>query len=289
MSTPPQSMNSNTPTPAYRNPNPARIARSTSSGVATPSSTRRTASFMRTTWRRDTMKPGASPQRTGVLPRCVRNVIVRSTTAADVAAPGTTSTSGMTWAGFNQCTTRNRSRAGTASARCMGEIVDDVEATIASSATRPVSRVKTSRLSSTDSGSASWTKPQLSTSARSVFFSSRRRHTRFDCDLEFRRVLFRSLQREVMGRDGTDRLRQRPQALGAPDPLLVALIEEPRQHAAGARDIAYQPEPGQKLEPVQGERNAPDDARAVRAQRVAQQLEDRLGQLLARPRDIRTL
>src|SRR5207247_6515135 len=148
-----QSMNSNTPTPAYRNPNQARIARSTSSGGATPSSTRRTASFMRTTWRRDTMKPGASPQRTGVLPRCVRNVIVRSTTAADVPAPGTTSTSGMTWAGFNQCATRNRSGPGTASARCLGEIVDDVEATIASSATRPVSRVKTSRLSSADSGS----------------------------------------------------------------------------------------------------------------------------------------
>src|SRR6266550_4069573 len=183
MSTPPQSMNSNTPTPAYRNPNPARIARSTSSGVATPSSTRRTASFMRTTWRRDTMKPGASPQRTGVLPRCVRNVIVRSTTAADVAAPGTTSTSGMTWAGFNQCTTRNRSGPGTASARCLGEIVDDVEATIASSATRPVSRVKTSRLSSTDSGSASWTKPQLSTSARSVRSSMRSRAGATSADL----------------------------------------------------------------------------------------------------------
>src|SRR5688572_32077366 len=27
----------------------------------------------------------------------------------------------------------------------------------------------------------------------SVFFSSRRRHTRFDCDWKFRRVLFRSL------------------------------------------------------------------------------------------------
>src|SRR5256886_9885680 len=91
-----------------------------------------------------------------------------------------------------------------------------------------------------------------------------------------------------MGRDGTDRLRQRPQALGAPDPLLVALIEEPRQHAAGARDIAYQPEPGQKLEPVQGERNVADVALGVRAQRVAQQLEDRLEQLLAGQDEKRT-
>src|SRR5262245_13198386 len=58
------------------------------------------------------MKPAASAQRTGVFPRRVRNVIVRSTTVADVAAPGTTSTSGMMWAGLSQCTTRNRSGIG---------------------------------------------------------------------------------------------------------------------------------------------------------------------------------
>src|SRR5438477_346386 len=47
---------------------PAMKALSTSSGVATPSSTSRTASFISSTWRRGPMKPGESPQRTGVLP-----------------------------------------------------------------------------------------------------------------------------------------------------------------------------------------------------------------------------
>ena len=84
-----------------------------------------------------------------------------------------------------------------------------------------------------------------------------------------------------MGGDGIARLGQGAQALRAPDPLLVALIEQPRQHPTGARDVAYQAEPGEELEPIQGEGNVADVALGVRAQRVPQQLEDRLEQLLA--------
>src|SRR5918994_701782 len=137
MSTPPQSMNSKMPIEAYRNPIPARNARSTSSGVATPSSTSRTASFIRSTCRRGPMKPGESPQRTGVLPRLSSSASVRSTATGAVRGPGTTSTSGMMWAGFSQCATRNRSGCCTASPRWDGEIVDEPEAMMASGAAGP--------------------------------------------------------------------------------------------------------------------------------------------------------
>src|SRR3990172_3407656 len=140
-----------------RKPMPALNARSTSSGVATPSSTRRTASFMRSACIRGPMNPGESAQRTGTLPSASRSAMLRATTAGAVAAPGTTSTSGMMWAGLSQWATRNRSGRCTASARCFGEIVELVEATIASGATRAERRPRTSRLRSSSSGSASWT------------------------------------------------------------------------------------------------------------------------------------
>ena len=119
---------------------PARNARSTSSGVATPSSTRRTASFIRSTWIRGPMKPGESAQRTGVLPSRSSSFSVRSTVCADVCCPGTTSTSGMMCAGLSQCATRKRSGPATACARCEGEIVDEVDATMASAEIRSESR-----------------------------------------------------------------------------------------------------------------------------------------------------
>src|SRR5438477_12967190 len=84
-----------------------------------------------------------------------------------------------------------------------------------------------------------------------------------------------------MGRNGIERLGQGEQALRYPEPLLVTFIEQTGQHPTGARDVAYQTEPGEELEPVQGEGNVADVALGVRTQRVAQQLEDRLEQLLA--------
>src|SRR5207244_6646488 len=56
------------------------------------------------------------------------------------------------------------------------------------------------------------------------------------------------IQREVVGREGTNGLRHRAQALGAPDALVVALAEEAGEDAARARDLAHQAEPGQKLQ-----------------------------------------
>ena len=152
---------------------PALNARSTSSGVATPSSTRRTASFMRSACIRGPMKPGESAQRTGTLPSSSSTSMVRSTAAAAVAWPGTTSTSGMMWAGLSQCATRKRSGRWTASARCAGEIVELVEAMIASEPTRAESRRRTSRLRSSSSGSASWTKPHVSRPSRPTRSSTR--------------------------------------------------------------------------------------------------------------------
>ena len=60
---------------------------------------------------------------------------MRSTTALAVAWPGTTSTSGMMCAGLSQWTTRKRSGPRTASAMCFGEIVELVDAMIASGET----------------------------------------------------------------------------------------------------------------------------------------------------------
>ena len=60
--------------------------------------------------------------------------------------------------------------------------------------------------------------------------------------LPLRRALPRSFEREVVSREGARRLRHGAQALWAPDPLIVALIEQPRQHAAGARDLAHEAE-----------------------------------------------
>src|SRR2546430_11923986 len=52
--------------------------------------------------------------------------------------------------------------------------------------------------------------------------------------LPLRRALTRSLEREVVRRERARRLGHGAQALRAPDPLLVALVEQARQHAAGA-------------------------------------------------------
>ncbi len=106
---------------------------------------------------RGPMNPGESAHRTGVLPSRSSHRSVRSTVAAVVRGPGTTSTSGMMCAGLSQCATRKRSGRATASARCDGEIVDEADATMASAEITSESRVKVARLSSTDSGSASCT------------------------------------------------------------------------------------------------------------------------------------
>src|SRR5438046_4185492 len=73
--------------------------------------------------------------------------------------------------------------------------------------------------------------------------------------LPLRRALPRALERKVVSREGARRLRHRAQALWAPDPPIVALIAQPREHAAGARDLAYETESSQKLDPVERERD----------------------------------
>src|SRR5262245_24050791 len=83
---------------------------------------------MRRIWMRGTMNPAASPHLTGTFPSDSRKAMVRSATSGLVFSPGTTSTSGMMCAGFSQCATRKRSGPGTASARCAGEMVDEVDA-----------------------------------------------------------------------------------------------------------------------------------------------------------------
>src|SRR5213076_3455315 len=100
--------------------------------------------------------------------------------------------------------------------------------------------------------------------------------------LPLRRALPRSLERKVVSREGARRLRHRAQALWAPDPPIVALIEQPREHAAGARDLAYETESSQELDPVERERDVGDVALGVGSQRVAEDLEHRLQELLAR-------
>src|SRR4029077_12009005 len=99
--------------------------------------------------------------------------------------------------------------------------------------------------------------------------------------LALRRALPGTFEREVMRREGTGRLGHGAEALGAPDTPVVALAEEARQDAARAGDLAYQPEPGQQLEPVQRERNVADVTLSVGPQRVTQQLENGLQRLAA--------
>src|SRR6266542_1439814 len=105
-------------------------------GAATPSSTRRTASFMSSACSLGPMNPGESAQRTGTLPSFSSMAMVRSTTPASVAWPGTTSTRGMMCAGLSQWTTRKRSPPRTKSTRCPGEMIELVEAMMTSGATR---------------------------------------------------------------------------------------------------------------------------------------------------------
>src|SRR6266849_1069251 len=152
---------------------PALKARSTASGVATPSSTRRTASFINRACIRGPMNPGESAQRTGTLPSFSRNATVRSTTAVVVARPGTTSTSGMMCAGLSQWTTRKRSAPRIESARCLGEMVELVDAMIASGDTPADTRPRISRFRSTSSGNASCTYPQPSSPSSPIRSSSR--------------------------------------------------------------------------------------------------------------------
>jgi len=111
---------------------------------------------------RGPMNPGESAHRTGTFPSASRTSMARSTTAAVVAWPATTSTSGTMWAGLSQCATRKRSGRSTASARCLGAIVELVEAMIAPAPTRVERRPSTSRLRSSSSGSASCTKAHAS-------------------------------------------------------------------------------------------------------------------------------
>ena len=84
---------------------------------------------------RGPMNPGESAQRTGVLPSRSSSLSVLSIVVVDVCRPGTTSTSGMMCAGLSQCATRKRSGPATAWASCVGEIVDEVDATMASAET----------------------------------------------------------------------------------------------------------------------------------------------------------
>src|SRR5712691_9313672 len=100
--------------------------------------------------------------------------------------------------------------------------------------------------------------------------------------LPLSRALPRSLEREVVRREGVCCLGHGAQALRAPDPLLVALVEQPRQHPAGARDLAHETESRQELDPVERERDVGDMALGIRTQRVTEDLEYRLEQLLAR-------
>ena len=106
---------------------------------------------------------------------CTQDGLIRhfSTVADAVCGPGTTSTSGMMCAGLSQWAMRKRSGPSTASARCDGEIVELVDATRASGPMRPASCLKMSRLSSTDSGSASCTKVQSRKSPRPTRSSMR--------------------------------------------------------------------------------------------------------------------
>src|SRR2546422_697965 len=89
-----------------------------------------------------------------------------------------------------------------------------------------------------------------------------------------------SLEREVMRRERARGLGHGAEVLGAPDPLVVALAVEAGQDAVGARELAHQPQARQQLQPVGGERQVGHVTLGVRSQRVAQQLEHRLEDLL---------
>src|SRR3989449_8164874 len=60
--------------------------------------------------------------------------------------------------------------------------------------------------------------------------------------LPLRRALPWSLEWEVVRRERARRLGHGTQALRAPDPAIVALVEQPRQHPAGAGDLAHETE-----------------------------------------------
>jgi hypothetical protein len=66
-----------------------------SSGVATPSSTRRTASFIAAACSRGTMKPGEAAQRTTTLPASSSSFFTVVKVDSAVAFAGLTSTSGI--------------------------------------------------------------------------------------------------------------------------------------------------------------------------------------------------
>src|SRR5439155_11440055 len=71
--------------------------------------------------------------------------------------------------------------------------------------------------------------------------------------LPLRGALPGSLEGEVVRRERAGRLGCGAQALRAPDPPIVTLVEQSRQHPAGARDLAHETESSQELDPVEGE------------------------------------
>src|SRR6058998_149675 len=71
--------------------------------------------------------------------------------------------------------------------------------------------------------------------------------------LPLRRALTRSLEREVVRRERARRLGHGAQALRAPDPLVVALVEQSGQHPADARNLAHEAESSHELDPVECE------------------------------------
>src|SRR5207249_6830016 len=100
--------------------------------------------------------------------------------------------------------------------------------------------------------------------------------------LPLRGALPWSLEWEVVRRERARRLGHGTQALRAPDPAIVALVEQPRQHPAGAGDLAHETESRQQLDPIERERDVGDVALGVGAHGIAEDLEDRLEELLTR-------
>src|SRR5207245_7251739 len=100
--------------------------------------------------------------------------------------------------------------------------------------------------------------------------------------LALRGALPWSLEWEVVRRERARRLGHGAQALRAPDPAIVALVEQPRQHPAGAGDLAHETESRQQLDPVEHERDVGDVALGGGAAWIAEDLEDRLEGLLTR-------
>src|SRR3989442_1245009 len=87
--------------------------------------------------------------------------------------------------------------------------------------------------------------------------------------LPLRRALPGSLEWEVVRCEGVRRFGHGAQALRAPDPPLVALVEQPLEDAAGARNLAHQTEPSQELDPIERERDVAYMAMCVGVQPVA--------------------